>query len=199
MRLLTAVLLLQAFALPTVTPAAPQPPSNSQSQSQIAGASSSSTITLPPGTNVVLEMTNPVWAKTSKPGDPIYAMTAFPVALNNLMVIPPGTYVEGEIDSLSHPTFFSPHAQIQIHFTKLIFANGFTVGLSGPLNIAAPPAASATPPPAPPDDVLAAVASPYVGISSSSDILLDNGTQLEMTLQLPLTLNASSVTAAARD
>jgi hypothetical protein len=199
MRLFTAVLLLQAFAHPAVTPAAAQPQSNSQAQSQIASASNNSTITLPPGTKVVLEMTSPVWAKTAKPGDAVYAMTAFPVALNNEVAIPPGTYVEGEIDSLSRPGFFSPHAQMQIHFTKMIFANGYTVQFAGPQSAPAQKSAAATTPTAPPNDVLAAIANPYVGVTSSNDILLDNSTQIEMTLQLPLALNASSVAAAARD
>ena len=46
--------------------------------------------------------------------------------------------------------------------------------------------------------MIPAVASVYVEVSSASDILLDNGTQIEMVLQLPLRLNAVSVAAAVR-
>src|SRR5258708_1018491 len=48
------------------------------------------------------------------------------------------------------------------------------------------------------DDVIGAVANPYVGVSSANDILLDNGSQIEMVLQVPLVLNASSVADAVR-
>jgi len=136
-------------------------------------------------------MTAPVWARTAKAGDPIYAQTAFPVAVNNMMAIPPGTYVAGQIDAMTRPGFFSPHAQFQIHFTKLIFANGYTVVPPGATDAGAAQ-------PGEGEDVYAAIATPYVDVSAASDILLDNGTQMEMVLQVPLTLDASSVAGAAR-
>ncbi|MGH9709424.1 MAG: hypothetical protein ACRD37_02615, partial [Candidatus Acidiferrales bacterium] len=121
------------------------------------------------------------------------------MSISNQMAIPQGTYVEGQIDFILRPGFFSPHAQLQFHFTKLIFATGYTIVFPGPQNVTtvksqATPGAS----PAPTYDVIAAVAIPYVQVSSSSDILLDNGSQIEMILQLPLSLNTASVTAAAR-
>jgi hypothetical protein len=149
-------------------------------------------------------LTNPILARTAKPGDAVYAAAAFPVAVKNQMAIPPGTYVQGQIDTLTRPGWLSPHAQFQIHFTKMIFANGYTVELAGPVNVttgqAPPQAASAAPgtPIAPPDDVITAVATPYVQVSSASDVLLDNGSQIEMVLQVPLRLNAANVAAAVR-
>jgi hypothetical protein len=117
------------------------------------------------------------------------------------MAIPPGTYVQGQIDSLTRPGWFSPHAQFQIHFTKIIFTSGYTVQLTALANrdnaaSNASPAstATATLPPSS-GDVLAAVATPYVVISAASDVLLDNGTQIQMLLQVPLRLNAAKVTA----
>ena len=50
-----------------------------------------STIVLPAGTPVQLVLTAPLWAKSAKPGESIYAQTAFPVVLNNQMAIPAGT------------------------------------------------------------------------------------------------------------
>jgi hypothetical protein len=149
-------------------------------------------------------LTSPILAKTAKAGDGVYAQAVFPVAVNNQMAIPPGTYVQGQIDALTRPGWLSPHAQFQIHFTKIIFANGYTVELAGPQNVASgrPPAqpASATSGMllAPADDVIAAVATAYVQVSSSSDVLLDNGSQIEMVLQVPLLLNAANVAAAVR-
>jgi len=174
----------------------PDPLGNGQNPT----TSSNATITIPAGTRVSLEITAPVWAKTAKPGESIYTQTTFPVVANGRMAIPVGTYVEGVIDSLSHPGFLSPHAQFQIHFTKIIFANGYTMEFPGPQNVTtAPPSVAPGQPPPPPDDVIPAVANAYVQASTSNDLLLDNGAQIEMVLQIPLQLNAESVAGAVEN
>ena len=201
MRRLTLALLLSAlsaasqtaFLLPDV-----------QGQTQARSITSKSKIVIPAGTTVPLALTEPILAKSAKAGDSVYAETAFPVAVNNQMAIPPGTFVQGQIDSLTRPGWLSPHAQFQIHFTKIIFASGYTVELVGPQNLdagakAALPASPAAGTPSPPaSDVIAAVATPYVLVSSANDVLLDNGAQIEMVLQVTLRLNAAKVAAAAR-
>jgi hypothetical protein len=199
-RLATAVLLLILICAAQTTPAQPDP----QSQTPARNITTQSTLVVPAGTAVELALTSPILSRTAKPGESVYAETAFPVAVNSQIAIPPGTYVEGQIDSMARPGWLSPHAQFQIHFTKIIFANGYTVVLPGPQNVTTPqqpsPQMSAVPSEAPQgsnDDVLAAVASPYVAVSSSNDVLLDNGSQLEMILQIPLPLLADRVAAAA--
>jgi hypothetical protein len=195
-----------AILLTALTSAAqtapPQP--DSQGRAQARSTTAKSRIVVPAGTTVSLALTNPILAKTAKAGDSVYAETAFPVAVNNQMAIPPGTYVQGQIDTLTRPGWLSPHAQFQIHFTKIIFANGYTVELPGPRKVRTgqPPAPQASPAPgtplAPANDVIAAVANAYVQVSSASDVLLDNGSQIEMVLQVPLRLNAANVAAAVR-
>ncbi|HKM79779.1 MAG TPA: hypothetical protein VJY15_02285 [Candidatus Acidoferrum sp.] len=135
-------------------------------------------ITLPAGTKVMLAMTTPVWSKTVKSGDSLYCTTNFPVTIDNQMAIPPGTYAQGTIDSVTKPTRKTNNADFQVHFTKLIFANGYTVEL--------------------PADSPAATATIHVQVNYQSDILLDNGSQFEMTLQSPLTLDAANVAVAVR-
>lgn len=147
------------------------------------------TIVVPAGTSVELVLTNPVLTKIAKPGDSVYAETVFPVVVDNRVAIPSGTYAEGQIDALTRPGLFSPHAEFQIHFTEIIFANGYVVEFSGPQNVSTTAANNS--------DVIAAVANLHVEVSAASDVLLDNGTQMEMILQLPLTLNRASVSAAA--
>jgi hypothetical protein len=177
---------------------------DTQGQTQAKSITSNSKIVVPAGTTVPLALAEPILAKTAKAGDSVYAGTAFPVAVNNQIAIPPGTFVQGQIDTLTRPGFFSPHAQFQFHFTKIIFVNGYTVVLAGPQNVdalakAALPASPAEgTPPAPASDVIAAVATPYVLVSSANDVLIDNGAQIEMVLQVPLRLNAAKVAAAAR-
>jgi len=194
--------LLLAIALTAVgcaaQGAAPGPLSpNFRGQAQPTTIQHMHEMLVPVGTKVVLVLTRPVWAKTAKPGDTIYAETVFPVAIHNQMAIPAGTYAQGQIDSLSQPGWFSPHAEFQIHFTKIIFANGYTVAFPGPQNLSA----NQTPhqqAPAVAGDVIAAVADPYVEVSRANDILLDNGSQIDMVLQIPLALNSDNVADAVR-
>ena len=177
-------------------PAAISQQSDSSSQSQQSSTSANAQITLPAGTKVVLALTSPVWAKSAKPGDSIYSATAFPVVAGNEMAIPPGTYVEGKIDALSKPSLFSSHAEFQLHFTKLIFGNGYTVELPDVADTSSSSGSQGGPGAAP--NIEVAVAHVYVDVSSRSDLLLDNGTQIEMILQTPLSLDAKSVANAAR-
>jgi hypothetical protein len=186
---LAIALLLFAFA--SAAQRGPLQP-NSQDSAQAANTPNAPTIMVPAGTTVSLALTHAILAKTAKVGDDVYAETSFPVAVDNQMAIPPGTYAQGQIDTLARPGIFSPHAQFQIHFTKLIFANGYTV------YIPSLPGAAAMATPAPPDDVIPAVANPYVDVTSRNDVLLDNGAQIEMILQLPLQLDATSVEAAVK-
>jgi hypothetical protein len=144
---------------------------------------------VPADTKVSLALTGPVWSQSAKAGDTLYAVTVFPVAINDQMAIPPGTYVQGIIDTVTRPTWFSGHAELHVHFTQMIFANGYTVQLEGNS-----PAST----PANPFDPATAVALIYVEVSSKSDILLDNGSQIEMILQKPLQLDSAGVAAAAR-
>jgi len=201
MRRLAMAILLTALTSAAQT-APPQP--DSRGRAQARSTTAKSRIVIPAGTTVSLALTSPILAKTAKAGDSVYAETAFPVAVSNQMAIPPGTYVQGQIDTLTRPGWLSPHAQFQIHFTKIIFANGYTVELPGPQKVRTgqPPAAPASPAPgmplAPANDVIAAVANAYVQVSSASDVLLDNGSQIEMVLQVPLRLNAANVSAAVR-
>ena len=201
-RLATILLIALANVVCAGQTAPPQP--DLQSQAPTKSSAAKTTIVVPVGTTVSLALTSPIWSKTAKAGDSVYATTVFPVAANNQMAIPAGTYVQGQIDTLKKPGLISPHAQFQIHFTQMIFANGYTVQIPGPRNVAIGQpsdqqgsAASATPG-AHASDVIAAVGSVYVDISSASDVLLDNGTQIEMILQVPLRLNAASVAAAVR-
>jgi hypothetical protein len=201
MRILNVAILLAILTCAAQTAPAQTVPQNA---SPAPNTTPQSTLSVPAGTAVELALTSPILSRTAKAGESVYAETAFPVAVNNQIAIPPGTYVEGQIDSMTRPGWLSPHAQFQIHFTKIIFANGYTVILPGPQNVTTAqqpfPQMSAAPseaPQGPTGDVLAAVASPYVDVSSSSDVLLDNGSQLEMILQVPLPLLADRVAAAA--
>jgi hypothetical protein len=210
MRRIVAAILLTAWAGVAQEVAAQAPQPDVQGPSQHSTTNQKSTITVPAGTRVALALTSPIWAKTAKVGDTVHAATAFPVTVSNDMAIPPGTYAEGRIDALTRPSWLSAHAQFQLHFTKLIFANGYTVELpdvienggaignqlaasnSGAFQPAVDRSANASAA----TDIEAAVARVYVEVTSRNDILLDNGAPIEMLLQSPLSLEAESVAGA---
>ena len=155
--------------------------------SQAAATTRSTVIVLPVGTNIPLGLTAPIWTKTAKVGDGVYAQTIFPVVIGNQVAIPPGTYVGGRIDSLARPGLLSPHARLQISFANIVFRNGYVVELPSP------PAHAGVA-----NDVIPAVAQPSIEVTRASEVLLDNGSQIQMILQLPLALDAARVEAAAR-
>ena len=86
------------------------------------------TITVPQGTKIPLRLTSPLNSMTARVGDPVRAETAFPVAVDTKVAIPAGAYVEGAIDKI---TKRGAHAGFEMHFTRLIFGNGYTVPISG--------------------------------------------------------------------
>lgn len=167
---------------------------------QALNAQPKTKIVVPQGTQVTLALTTPIMAKSAAIGQPVYTQTAFPVTLNNQMAIPAGTYVQGQIVALKRPGLFSPHAELQFDFTKIIFANGYTVVLPQTRHTTTGQGSTqqVSQTAAPADDVIPAVASPYVDVTSRNDVLLDNGAQFDMVLQVPLRLNASLVAAATK-
>jgi hypothetical protein len=154
--------------------------------------------TLPSGTRIELAVTAPVWARTAKAGDALYTQVDFPVTTGNVIAIPAGTYVQGTIQSIARPSRFKGRAQIQALFTTVIFANGYAVSLPGVPASASPtqPATSPLQSPGALSPLSPTVMDLTVNVSSSNDLLLDNGTQFDMTLAAPLSLDSRQVAAA---
>jgi len=92
-------------------------------------AAAGSTITVPQGTAISLTLVSTVRSKSTKPGDPVRAMVAFPVAIGAQVAIPAGAFVEGTVKSLKGPNRHSMSPGIQMHFTRLVFAHGYSVPL----------------------------------------------------------------------
>lgn len=88
-------------------------------------------ITLPAGTKIPIALKNTISTKANHEGDPIYAQTTFPVVINDKVVVPPGTYVQGKISSIKPAGHIKGRAEVLIHFTSLIYPSGYTVLLPG--------------------------------------------------------------------
>lgn len=149
-------------------------------------ADSGAAIALAAGTKVELVVTTPVWAKSTKAGDPLYTQTNFPVTTGDQVAIPAGSWVQGTIEGITRPTRRQSHAELQVLFTTIIFADGYAVALPGADPAQPVPAGSGT----------MTAATVTVEVSTANDLLLDNGAQMEMTLGAPLALEAAEVAKA---
>ena len=103
-------------------------------------ANCNATITIPAGTNVPLTLATPISSRARR-GHVVRALTAFPVTVGSRIAIPSDTYLNGVITKLDK---FAP--AVTIRFSRLIFANGYSVpinGVSSPYVASLPAGASA--------------------------------------------------------
>lgn len=83
-------------------------------------------ITVVNGTKMELSLINSISTKHSAVGDTVYLETAYPVALNNRIVIPVGSYVMGTVTQIKKPGRIKGHAELYIRFDSLMLPNGVT-------------------------------------------------------------------------
>jgi hypothetical protein len=86
---------------------------------------------IPSGTKVPLLLAQAISTKNAREGDPVYAQTAFPFVLNDHILIPAGTYIQGKIMHTEHAGRSKKRAELLIHFTSMIYPSGYTVMLPG--------------------------------------------------------------------
>lgn len=94
-----------------------------------ASAPQAQPVTVPAGTAIPLTLVSPIKSRSTKRGDTVRAMVAFPVTTGTQLAIPAGTYVEGTVKSLDPHTLQNRLPEVEIHFTRMLFANGYAVDL----------------------------------------------------------------------
>lgn len=133
---------LVAFVLMTSvciaqTPVIPPSSSRSSNASNLSQAGNAptdtnqhqGTITVPQGSLIALKLISSIRSKSTHPGDPVRAVVAFPLVIDARLAVPAGTYVEGVVDKVNaHPAAGNP-ATVQLRFTRLLFANGYSAPL----------------------------------------------------------------------
>jgi type IV secretion system protein VirB10 len=114
-----------AFAAqPAAVPAsAPQAAAQSAPQKK--------TYTVPAGTKVLLQLRSAINTKSAKAGDGVYLASTFPVVVGNRVMIPAGVYVQGTVDRVERAGHVKGKAQLDMHFTSIIFPNGSVVEVPG--------------------------------------------------------------------
>lgn len=90
--------------------------------------------TVPAGTKVLLELRSSINTKSAKPGDGVYLASTFPVVVGNRVMIPSGVYVQGVVDRVERAGHVKGRAQLDMHFTSIIFPNGSVVEIPGVVN-----------------------------------------------------------------
>jgi type IV secretion system protein VirB10 len=99
-----------------------------------AAAPQKQTYTVPAGTRVLLQLRSAINTKSAKPGDGVYLVSTFPVVVGNRVMIPAGVYVQGVVDQIVRAGRVKGKAQLNMHFTSIIFPNGTVVEIPGLVN-----------------------------------------------------------------
>ena len=104
-------------------------------QSRATAADSNSdnnhALTIPAGSKIPVALKHAISTKSAREGDSVYAETNFPFVLNEKVLVPAGTYVQGKISQVKRGGRIHGRAELLIHFTTLIYPSGYTVMLPG--------------------------------------------------------------------
>lgn len=113
----------QANAPASAQPPAPKTPAPKP-------AESSERIAIPSGTRIAVVLENGISTRSAKAGDSLYFRTSFPITQNNHVVIPVGSYLQGQLLESKRPGRIKGHGEFRMKLTTLIFPNGYTVDLN---------------------------------------------------------------------
>jgi hypothetical protein len=138
MRVIGTILLISGLALgqaaETPKPAEGQssaPADTAATNPTPASAPDPNAVTIPAGTKIPLSLAQAISTKNAREGDAVYATTAFPFVMDNRMIIPAGSYVQGKISRVERAGHGHGRAEILMHFTSIIYPSGYTVMLGG--------------------------------------------------------------------
>ena len=135
-----ALLIAQAPAAGAEQAGSPEPTSQVEATSSNVTSSAlpvsaaRKTYTVPAGTKVLLQLRSSVNTKSARPGDGVYLSSTFPVVVGNRVLIPAGVFVQGVVDRVARAGHVKGKAQLDMHFTSMIFPNGTVVEIPGVVN-----------------------------------------------------------------
>ena len=127
-----------AAAAPSSQTAAPVPANDAAPAKELSSAPAGATlveapdpnaVVIPAGTKIPLVLKQAISTKNAREGDAVYAETAFPFVINDRILVPAGTYIQGKIMHTEHAGRSSKRADLLIHFTSMIYPTGYTVML----------------------------------------------------------------------
>jgi hypothetical protein len=142
MRIIALLLLSGIAAAQTATAPTPDAATAASAPAPAALTDAKPVLTIPAGTRIPINLKQAISTKTAREGDPVYAETAFPFVVNDRVLIPVGTYIQGKITRVQRGGHVKGRAELLIHFTSIIYPSGYTVMLGG--NIENAPGAERT-------------------------------------------------------
>ena len=110
MTLLLVALLTQTPSVPTLEPVTTDAPTSAR--------------VIPAGTVIPVNLTSRISTKHAQDGDGIYAQTAVPIALNNEILIPAGSFVRGKISHVKQPGRIKGRAELTFSFQNITLPTG---------------------------------------------------------------------------
>jgi hypothetical protein len=112
-------------------PAAPPAQEASANAAAPAPQTDPNAVLIPAGSKIPLSLKQAISTKNAREGDAVYAETAFPFVVNERVVVPAGTYIQGKITHVERAGRLKGRAEILMHFTSMIYPSGYTVILPG--------------------------------------------------------------------
>ena len=137
MRVLWTILLISSMSFAQEAAQSTSVPGDSSASRRVAAnpvpapASDPNAITIPAGTKIPLSLKQAISTKNAREGDPVYAETAFPFVVDNRVIVPAGSYIQGRIAHVERAGRVKGRAEILMHFTSMIYPSGYTVMLPG--------------------------------------------------------------------
>lgn len=120
-----------ASAQPAGAAATPDSAAPTATAAPVGIATPPKTYTVPAGTKILLQLRSSLNTKSAKPGDGVYLSSSFPVVVGNRVMIPAGVFVQGMVDRVVRAGHVKGRAQLDMHFTSIIFPNGTVVEIPG--------------------------------------------------------------------
>ena len=109
--------------------AAPAPQLATRNPGDVAAApasASAASIVVPTGTALPLVLHNAITTRNAQPGDPVYLETVFPILVDQRIVIPAGSYVQGEILEAKRPGKVKGRGEVRMRLNTIIMPNGYS-------------------------------------------------------------------------
>ncbi len=116
---------------PSPTPPAADPSAQPAAPAEEPASPAKKIYVVPAGTKVLLQLKSAINTRSAKAGDGVYLISIFPVVVGNRVMIPTGVYVQGVVDRVQRGGRVKGKAQLDMHFTSIIFPNGSVVEIPG--------------------------------------------------------------------
>ena len=129
--LISGMALGQAAETPKPDSAASPAPAAAVISPAPAATADPNVVTIPAGTKIPLSLKQAISTKNAREGDAVYAETAFPFVVDNRVIVPAGSYIQGKISHVERGGRLKGRAEILMHFTSMIYPSGYTVMLPG--------------------------------------------------------------------